>query len=604
MRIEEILRKLRTNEHTLFERIELLNIENGSKKRAQLFIKPKVDGLVYTNKKNGLNIVGFVDNETELLVVDKTVRTGRQITTPHQRYHELAVEYAMEKFNDAMKMLEANSKELDLYKPISQIRAQINEWFDINVFDFYKDLHKKLKELPTRQVPLYNEYIRYKNDEGDVNKLSSVILPYNNPKGLLDKDVKHIDKFLDVFFEQESKEIFSWYMGAVMCNEPLQNDNVSKLLFVHGKSGSGKSSLVLGLGQEMLSSELIHIASEFDSYFALNNRFATSDLTSRRLSIYNESDWGYKERNDLPHPHDFTGINAKAIQTLITDGYLDSEKKYEGKETTLKTGLHIILTNHIPIINDDNDALRRRFMPCMLKPTSMFEKAQELGIEGSGFREYIGANALDFAIYFVGAYNKFKNKFKHYIYSHTDYTSDFEDEKKSLYEQAEDKRSKLIDAGRQGFDELLDELMMQDYNIDALLVDLELDNDNIKHESGTLYINSSKVYFSSISKKGDFIRNLFMDLYGSPVKKYGKNCFVIDIGDLKTIRDRLFKYADDKNVSIDDVCEEFVINYQLDEDNLYKIFDKKLVDNALKSRKKIFKNSNNTFDDDLFNIKF
>ena len=99
MRIEEILRKLRTNEHTLFERIELLNIENGSKKRAQLFIKPKIDGLVYTNKKNGLNIVGFVDNETELLVVDKTVRTGRQITTPHQRYHELAVEYAINLFH-------------------------------------------------------------------------------------------------------------------------------------------------------------------------------------------------------------------------------------------------------------------------------------------------------------------------------------------------------------------------------------------------------------------------------------------------------------------------------------------------------------------------
>lgn len=603
MFIENILKKLRTDEHTLFERIELVNIDNGSKKKAQLFVKPKVDGLVYTSKKNGLNILGFVDDETEQLIVDKTIKTGQQVVTPHQRYHELAVKYAQDIFNKAMNMLDAESNN-DYYKPTKTIRAEISTWFDVNIFDFYKDLHKKLKELPVRQIPLYNEYIRYANDEGDVNRLASVVLPYNNPKGLLNKDVSHIDKFLDVFFEQESKEIFSWYMGAVMSNEPLQNDNVSKLLFVHGNSGSGKSSLVLGLGREMLSSELIHIASEFDSYFALNNRFATSDLTARRLSIYNESDWGYKERPDLPHPHDFTGINTKAIQTLITDGYLDSERKFEGKETTMKTGLHIILTNHIPIIHEDHDALSRRLMPCMIKPTSMFEKAQKLGIEGDKFREYIGENALDFAIYFVKAYNRFKNKFKHFIYDHNDYTTEFEDEKKTVVEQMQEAENEIVEKGKESFDLLLDELIKQNYNIDALLVDLEAGSDNIRLDGSTLYINSSKVYFSSLSKHGDFIRRQFISLYGKPTKKFGMNCFVIPNCDIKSIRDRLTDMANKKDIDVTKLCEEFIVNYQLNVEKLYLVFDKELVDRVILNSKKLIKNKNNNIDEQLFKEKF
>lgn len=606
MNPDQLLRNMRTIDNRLFERIELVNIHSSCKKPVELYVKPRVDGLIYTNKKQGFNIIAFVDNETGLLRISNTIKTGNCIKTPHQEYHDLAVNYAREQFDTFYrKVMEDENILGEDYKSLKTIKAQVENWFDVGIFDFFKDLHRKLTQLPSVPVPLYNEYIRYQNDSADLNKLTSVELPYMNPMNALGRDTKHIDKFLDVFFEEEDKHVFSWYMGAVMSNVKLQNDNVSKLLFVHGKSGCGKSSLAFGLGHEMLSNELIHIGSDFDSYFSLNNRFSTSSVSERRLSIYDESKWGIKVREDLDHPHDFTGLNTNAIQSLITDGYMDSERKFEHKETTLKSGLHVILTNHFPKINNENEALRRRLIPCLMKDTSMFEKAQILGLEGHKFRDYIRKHALDFAVYFVNAYNEYKGKYKHYVYNHADYI-DVENDESVKYENAIKEENELLDAIKTGFDEFVDVAEKQDYSIDNLLVDIERGCDDVRVEGEVIYINSSKLYISSISKRGDKLRAI-MNRAGSPVKKFGKRMFMIKYNGHKKLVERLELRAEAVDRDVNELKLEFVEQYSMNKNHLFNVFGEQFVRDLVEVCDKVNNYTIDTIDvitdDNVFEIR-
>ena len=86
------------DENFLFEKIEVLNISVNSKKKAQVVVKPQIDGLVYVNKKNGLNVSGFVHPETGILVVEESVKTGKRALNPHQEYLNLALEFAKDQF--------------------------------------------------------------------------------------------------------------------------------------------------------------------------------------------------------------------------------------------------------------------------------------------------------------------------------------------------------------------------------------------------------------------------------------------------------------------------------------------------------------------------
>lgn len=607
-----LLDELRTPEHTLFEKIELINWQVGATKPLQILVKPQVNGLVYTSKKQGLNVLAFVHPETGVLVIDETIKTGRRVMTPHQQYHELAVNYCKEQFNKLCVKIEALSQaDKDSILSVDSLKGKAKSWFDTDIFKFYKDLHSKLSQLPVVGVPLYNEYARYAGESYDVNKLSSVILPYSNPLVNLGRNTDHIDKFMDVFFEEEDKDVFSWYMGAVMSNVELQNENMSKLLFVHGPSGCGKSSLVLGLGKELLTNELIHIASEFDSYFSLNNRFSTSSVSSRRLSIYNESTWGYVENGEKVNRHNFYGLNATSIQTLITDGYIDSEAKYEKKETTIKSGLHVILTNYIPVTTSDCDALRRRLLPCMMKPSSMFEKATELNLDGSKFRKYIRDNALDFAVYFVNKYRDLKNKYRHYVYDHNDYQSLMEDIEIETKQYNTDMEKELKDASEIGFNKLIETLDEKGFDIDTLVYDMEFNESNdIKCDENVLYINSSKVYFSSISKDGSRLRDMFKSIYNTPVKKYGKRMFAITIDRNKepiTVDQHFKQKAKRKNLSIEKVISTFVINYPNNKNNLLVKFKKEFLEKYItlneKKSKLTYHNVGLITDKNLFDVE-
>lgn len=554
------------DENFLFEKIEVLNISVNSKKKAQVVVKPQIDGLVYVNKKNGLNVSGFVHPETGILVVEESVKTGKRALNPHQEYLNLALEFAKDQFEKwCVDFNNQPYEEQEKCKNIRRIQGEIAEWFDVDIFKFYKDLHSKLAQLPAVKLPLYNEFIRYANDDYSVDRLVSVKLPYENPKKHLSMDTKVVDNFLNVFFEEDDKKVFSWYMGAVMSNVKLQDENISKLLFLHGPSGCGKSSLALGLGKELLNNEMIHIASDFDSYFSGNNRFATGNVSEKRLSIYNESEWGYKERQDLPHPHDLTGLNTNAIQTLISDGYIDSERKFEHRETILKSGLHMILTNHIPVIKDDNAAMRRRLIPCMMKDTSMFEKAQQLGLDGKKFRQFIKKNALAFAVYFINAFDRYESDYRRYIYDHNAYVELVEDER--LQKELEESKTKDVieKAGRNSFGEMLDALEDNGFDMSNLRVEIENNSEDVKIDGETLYINSSKLFLSSVTEHNDLLRSLLMSICGKPVKRFGKRMFEVPFKDYKKLSETL---SEDEIIA-------FVDGYSKDIKKLDGVFDAK-----------------------------
>ena len=316
------------------------------------------------------------------------------------------------------------------------------------------------------------------------------------------------------------------------------------------------------------------------------------------------------EQGEKQHKHNFYGLNVTSIQSLISDGYIDSEEKYEKKETTMKAGLHLILTNHIPVITSECDALSRRLLPCMMKPTSMFEKATELNLEGSKFRKYIRDNALDFAVYFVNKYKDLKNKYRHYVYDHEDYAelmSDIDVENKAKSQSVEDR---LKDAYDKDFNEFMVKLDEEGFDIDSLVYDLEYNDKDIKKEANTLYINSSKVYFSSISKNGEQLRKIFKNLVGSSVKKHGKRMFSIKL-DEKTepisVNEHFKNKTERLNEKVEKVMSDFVINYPDNKNNLLKHFKVEFLNKYIKLNDKksklTYRNVGLITDENLFEIE-
>lgn len=540
---------------SMFRAVKFENLEAGSKKAVRVSVRLNLtsDDVIFTDRiKSRAEVVGFENPETGLFVTQlQTPEDTDDISSTYHQFRMAAVAYANQTI--AQKLEALGNKSIEEYeklgyKPLSRIRSDIEEYMsDLN--EFYADLQKQVNNVVSRRLPRVNEFMLYADDDIQDFKTTGRV-PYNNPmKAELTIEQRNIvENFLDVFLDDYNKKVISWYFGAALSNVQLHDDRVSKMLVVASKSsGSGKSSLITGLSNALMTSLFHWVTPSMDRFFMSSSRFASGTLPTTRLSIYSEADFADSSITDK---HDFTGLATSTIKSLITDGYIADEKKYQNEIIKKLHGLHVVLTNHPPVITENTEALRRRFLALAVKPTRMQDKAKELDLWGQNkFNQFLIDNAQAFANYFVSVFNEDQYMFTDTDYDHYEFVDEIETESREM-EQAE-VQAKIEEQTQENEPDVLkneenpfgSDLIhfIQKKGVDehaqtqklVTLINKAFTGDEssgiVRVADNNIYIDSTKGTILELGHNVLTVRAALIDRYGSPVKKFGKRMIKIPL---------------------------------------------------------------------------
>lgn len=408
---------------------------------------------VYFMVQQGMNkkLACYRDSKTGLFVTDESIALNSDNdeigqTVISQLHFELikCVDKEINNLIDVLKKEQSdNPKEFaQEYKSIDiieqELRSQLTE-----TYSFMPDIYKRLRALPTRKMPTLNQYILYDNSNAAKFQVTNK-LPFKNPSSqkLTPEQKDLVEDFLSVFFDAYNMQIFSWMMGTVFLNKRIHDENISRFFLLYSEAGGvGKSTIMKLIIDGLCDSVYATLVSEFDRYFLLGDRFGSSDLPQNRLVVYDEA--VFNGPIDKENLHNFHGLNEASLKTFATTGQLLLEKKFQSPKLTKFNNIHVILTNFLPVVPENRPDLGRRFLPCMLKPTRMQEKAKQLNnMTVAQMVEYVHKHGQAFLNYFAHAYMSNPNQYTNYMYSHM--------ETKTEEDTSNDRQKKLSNVD--GFD--------------------------------------------------------------------------------------------------------------------------------------------------------
>ena len=518
----------------LFNDIEILNTKLSNKKPIEINVRINHKcTTLYMKNGTKTTVEGFIHPESKLLISDKyekqNILDDIDDKSAHRKYMDLALDYAKVKtaeFVSEIMSLSPEDYQNAGYKMPEQFKREITKALS-DEFKIEKNILTQLAVVRSKDIPEPNQFLVYADEQ--VDQVVTEKLPYKKP---IPARIPEIDKFLSVFFNDEDKEYFSWYMGATLLNKPISDYTLSKMLVIGSAVGGvGKSTLMSTLVKHVFTPTYASILGDYDSYFMNDSRFGTSYLPSTRLIVFNEASWGKGGKET--HEHDFTGMNTNAIKSILTDGYLDEEQKFGDRKTIIKHSSQVALTNYMPKIKESDSALNRRILPVIIKPTSMVDKTYELGLFGSAFDEYVKENSEKFCAHFINAYLEDPNLTMGYVYNHENYIKEVHDDK-------EEKERKVIEQRKQlsEFDNVIELLtyMKEEETLDTThiieaieehLRDDKKHRDLVRIDNGTLWLNSSVKLLSTYSKTPHRIKELLAIKYGNTYKKYTTRRFLI-----------------------------------------------------------------------------
>lgn len=523
----------------LFLGVEFLNTKKKDRGTPSISVRVNLqrDDLIYVRSvKSRMEVVGYVDPETGLFV------TETEEMEPGSIYHKFrleAVKYARKEllsFLDRLGNLDQETYDKCGYHDLTYLtNALQNALIDRQAL--YADLQKQINLVTSAKLPKVNEFVAFSDTEELIYPVT-VRLPYRDPKhvSLLPEQKKMIDAFFDVFFDAYNKKTFAWYIGAALANVPLYDDRVSKLAIVsssHG--GSGKSTLVVALVNALFTPAYRDIKDDFDSFFAMNNRFGTSTLSTKRICVYSEASFN---ADPLSEDHNFSGLNVSAIKSMVTEGYLSSEVKFGDRTMERLSGFQMVLTNHPPMVTPEDQAMNRRILPIMLLPTSMADKARALHLWGrQKFDAFLMEHREEFASYCYSMFESDPYAYMELDYDHTDYLTDIRNSQEDLDEAKQEGRQKLDALKTDGFLKFVQGFEKQ-HHLDLSLLRMDVTEvtagkgDKLLEEhllirDGNLYIDSSKSFLLRYGQAASKIRDALKNFYGNPQKKFHRRMFVI-----------------------------------------------------------------------------
>lgn len=523
----------------LFLGVEFLNTKKKDRGTPSISVRVNLqrDDLIYVRSvKSRMEVVGYVDPETGLFV------TETEEMEPGSIYHKFrleAVKYARKEllsFLDRLGSLDQETYDKCGYHDLAYLANTLQNAL-IDRQALYADLQKQINLVTSAKLPKVNEFVAF-SDTDELLYPVTVRLPYRDPKhvSLLLEQKAMVDAFFDVFFDEYNKRVFAWYIGAALANVPLYDDRVSKLAIVsssHG--GSGKSTLVMALVEALFTPAYRDIKDDFDSFFAMNNRFGTSTLSTKRICIYSEASFN---ADPLSEEHNFSGLNVSAIKSMVTEGYLSSEVKFGDRTMERLSGFQMVLTNHPPVVTPEDQAMNRRILPIMLLPTSMADKARALHLWGrQKFDAFLLEHREEFASYCYHMFESDPYAYMEQDYDHEDYLLDIRNSQNDLIEEQQEGRKKLDALKTDGFLKFVEGFEKEQHvNLSLLKKDVmeatagkgdKLLKEHILLRDGKLYIDSSKSFLLRYGQAAPKIREALASFYGKPEKKFHRRMFTI-----------------------------------------------------------------------------
>lgn len=532
----------------IFRKVRIVNVRQTDQKplAAELILDQKSHGLLFTRRANNrTEVCGFVDEDTRMFVMDMDGDTG---DTAHIKFLKMASKKATEAL-EAEFLRQGREddevKEQQNYRSVEKACNMLEDYL-YNPTRFNADMGKQLTNFASRPMPNVNEYMIFADDEAwnqDIYVTRRV--PYNNPsKRTLNKTEKAtVDNFLDVFFDEYNKQAFSWYMGACLLNLPIYDERVSRMaVMTSSHGGSGKSSLMSAMTNAIFTEDYCSVKDDFDRFFLKTNRFGTDSLAVRRMTVYSEAAWGIERDGECEH--NFDGLNVSAIKAMITDGFITKEPKFGDPVTVRSSGFHMVLTNNLPCISKDDVAMRRRILPILMRPTSMVDKAEKLGLMGRNTLEkFVQDNAEIFAAYFVQVFKDNEYMFIREEYDFNEETEAVTDSQEELNEETKDMREALTVTKTKGFIEFVKKAQEQTgIDMSLLIEDAQFTmggkspdavGDHMRHDEKAFYIDGSKSFLMRYGRAAITIRKLLQEHYGPSVRKFHKRMFVIPLGQAK-----------------------------------------------------------------------
>ena len=505
----------------LFSQVVIENTSMAAKKPCTLRLSiARNNGNIFVNHNKKPIVEAYINPLTGLLVCEDDVRMDLDfdgtcdhiVFTPHHQFQMLGFAFAakaIQDYVDELSSLSANELQALALKPLNQIIMELNQFFEDGT-TLYKNIAEELTYLHTPSVPQANQFMAFADDE-EPRYLVTARVPYPNPIHHLDMDTRLVDRFLNVFFDESDKAKFSWYMGAALRNIRVDDPSVSKMLMMSSAhAGSGKSTLVSSLVNAL-----------FTKSFAKK----LENAIKREVAVT-------KDGNN----HDFNNMKVSTIKTMITDGCMNTEEKYQARKSSRAFGLHIVLTNHPARITEETDALRRRILPCLVKATSMEEKARELGLFGQKkFEAWIEDHALEFAVHFVRHHLEHEYDYANHMYNSKSFIREVNHfrlgnatnlDPLALMERNRDNIFSVLEIAEKYYD-----VNLQNF-IDAIEnTEKGVNYGPIRISGGMLYLDASQKTLRKFAETTETLRDILIELYGVPEKKYQKNRFTIPLED-------------------------------------------------------------------------
>lgn len=538
----------------MFKNIQFFNLSCNSKKPAYFVVKLQNDPdnpSIITKSMGSYNkLVGFFDSKTHLYVTSNK-RGKRNVKSlgsgVEGKLRSAALKYAGERIREKLETLKAfrdqdEAKYNETYKDYDLIGNQLMDYLS-DGYGFFTSLTTQIHKIAPCDPVTANEYILYEDDDiFDVESehliTSTVKLPYSHPQkdSLGVRQKRRVDKFLNVFFDKENKQIFSWFMGAVFLNKRIYDENIGKYLLISSSEGGvGKSTLMTILIEGLLGDEYASITSNFDQYFDDNNRFGANDIPRERLVVYSEANFQGK-RSKLKN-HDFDGLDDSQIKTLATEGLLHTEAKFQDAYLSRFNNMHIILTNFPPVISKARTDLSRRFISCLIRPTKMATtKAEKLGNKTTDeLIKYVHDDGQAFINYFAHEYLSDPYRFKNEDYNRNDVDKTLESLVNEMNTDESQTKTKLSRADGLILIALLCDKHKIDYH-DYIQHCVDVKNKQAKDDDIHWKLNNSQLMVYINSSKRAFmkhpgllqIRDQLMELH-KPLKKFGQNVIPLEI---------------------------------------------------------------------------
>ena len=543
-RTDPLLYRLNNQGNRLFKKIMVKNLKTSDKKPvgAEFILNQNSHGMLFTNRcNNRFEVCGFVDEETGLFVTNEDGDLG---DTAHIKFLRMAAKKLNEAWNQEYMRQQAEDpsyRKEQGYLPKQKVEKDLDEYI-CNPARFNAELGKQLSHFASRPMPNVNEYLVFKDDDAwheDIYVTER--LPYNNPANrvLTAEEIKLADDFLDVFFDKENKRAFSWYLGACLLNLPVYDERVSRMaVLTSAYGGSGKSSLLSALTNALFDDTFSETMDEFDRFFVKTNRFGTDALPVKRLTVYHEANWGIEQNGECKH--NLEGLNVSAIKSMITDGIITKEQKYGNTRTVNSSGFHMVLTNYLPCIDKGDIAMRRRILPILMRPTSMIEKAETLGLYGRGRLEsFVEKHAEIFAAYFIKVFRENENRYRSHEYDFDTVNEAATDSQQEIEEKKRAKRQALLStkaSGAKAFFKKAEEETGQDLSLFIEDIQMTLSGnapkeveDHIRREGDNLYVDGNRSFLMRYGEADQTVRELLQDFYGPSVRKFHMRAFIIPL---------------------------------------------------------------------------